>query len=121
MRYLDDSKLQLFYELKATHPEIRISKSTFYNYVPENYKESSKSTDLCQTCEDGKHDEVALRNMEQRQSGSEASDVQRDAFEDLQRRVDYYRVHKRLVKVQRECYTSEVVSRTRHWCTPEPF
>jgi hypothetical protein len=43
--------------------------------------------------------------------------VQRDASKRRQRRVDYYRMHKRLVKVQRECHTSEVVSRTRHWCT----
>ena len=98
-----------------------MSRSTFYKRVPKHYKKPSKLTDLCNICEAGKRDEAALRSMEQRQNGSEASDVQRDAFERLQRRVDYYRLHKRLVEVQRERYNSEVVSRTRHWCTPEPF
>lgn len=73
-----------------------------------------KCTDLCNICENGKRDEAALRRMEQQQNGSKASDVQRDDRQRLQRRVDYYRTHKRFVKVQRECYTSEVVSRTRH-------
>jgi hypothetical protein len=81
-----------------------MGRSTFYKHVPKHYKKPSKSTDLCNICEAGKRNEMALRK--QRQSGSEASDVQRDA---LQRRVDYYRVHKRLVNVQRKCYTSEVV------------
>ena len=89
----------------------------FYYSVPEHYKKASKSTDLCDVCEVGKRDEAALRSMEQQQSGSEASDAQRDASKCLQHHVDYYRVHKRFVDVQRKCYTSEVVSRTRHWCT----
>jgi len=117
VRYLEDSKLQLFHRFKAAYPGVKMSKSTFYKRVPKHYKEPSKLTDLCNICEAGKRDEAALRSMEQRQSGSEASDVQRDASKCLQHRVDYYQVHKRLVKVQRECYASEVVSRTRHWCT----
>ena len=108
--YLDDSTLQLYAKFKAIYLGVKVSRSTFYKHVPEYYKEPSKSTDLCNVCEAGKRDEAKLHRMEQRQSGSEASDVQRDAFECLQRRVDYYRLHKRLVDVQRECYTSEVVS-----------
>jgi hypothetical protein len=116
VRYLNDSKLQLSYRFKEAYPGIKMSRSTFCKRVPEHYKKPTKLTDLCHVCEDGKRDEAALRRMEQRQRGSEASDVQRDAYECLQRRVDYYRLHKRLVDVQRECYNSEVVSRTRPWC-----
>jgi hypothetical protein len=108
---LNDSKLSLFHQFKAAHTGEKISKSTFYTIVPEYFKKPSKLTDLCNVCEAGKRDETVLRNMEQHKSGSEANDVQRKR---LQHRVDYYRVHKRLVNVQRKCYTSEVVSRTRH-------
>jgi hypothetical protein len=110
VRYLNDSKRQLFSKFKEAHPGIKMCLATFYNLIPEYYKEPSKATDLCNVCEAGKRDEARLRRMEQQQSGSEASDKQRDAFKRLQRRVDYYRVHKRLVNVQRECYKSEVNS-----------
>ena len=119
-RYLDDSRLQLFNQFKADHPEAKMSRSTFYNLVPEHYKKASKLTDLCNVCEAGKRDEMALRSLERRQGGSEASGVQRDASErlqSLQHRIDYYRMHKRLYKVQRGCYTSEAKSRTRYRCT----
>ena len=117
MRYLNGSTLHLFAKFVAVYPEAKVSRSTFYKLVPEYYKKPSKATDLCNVCEVGKRDEAKLRSMEQRQSGSEASDVQQDAFESLQRRVDSYRLHKRLVDTQREWYTSEVMSRTRHWCS----
>jgi hypothetical protein len=116
VRYLNDSKLQLFHQLKVAHPEIKMSRSTCYKLVPKHFKKPSKLTDLCNVCENGKRDEMALHKMEKRQSGSTASNVQWDAYERLQRRVDYYRLHKRFVKIQRECYASEVVSRTRRWC-----
>jgi len=89
--------------------------STFYNFIPEYYKEPSKATDLCNVCEAGKHNEARLRRMEQQQSGSEASDEQQEALKRLQRRVDYYQVHRRLANVQRECYNSEVMSQARRW------
>jgi hypothetical protein len=117
VRYLNDSKRQLFSKFKEAHPGIKMCLTTFYNLIPEYYKEPSKATDLCNVCEAGKSAEARLCRMEQQQSGSEASDEQRDASKRLQRRVDYYRVHKRFVEVQRECYKSEVVSRTRHWCS----
>ena len=112
MRYLDDSRHQLFSKLKAAYPGIKMAKSTFYMNIPEYYKKPSKATDLCHVCEAGKRDEVALHKMEQQRSGSEASDGQRDASKQcLQRRVDYYHLHKRLADVQRKSHTSEVVSR----------
>jgi len=117
VRYLNDSKRQLFSKFKEAHPGAKLGMSTFYTLIPEYYKEPSKATDLCNVCEAGKHNEARLRRMEQQQSGSEASDEQRDAFKRLQRCIHHYQVHKRLANVQRECYNSEVVSRTRHWCS----
>jgi hypothetical protein len=93
-----------------------VSRSTFYKLIPNHFKKPSKCTDLCNVCENGKRYEAALRKMEKQQSGSEASDVQRDACKRLQNHVDYYLLHKRFVETQRKCYGSEVVSRTHHWC-----
>jgi len=59
VRYLEDSKLQLFHGFKAAYPGVKMSKSTFYKRVPKHYKEPSKLTDLCNICEAGKRDEAA--------------------------------------------------------------
>ena len=117
MKYLNASKLQLYHKFKEAHPGVKMGRGTFYNLVPEHCKKPSKSTDLCNICEAGKRSEAKLRSMERQQNGSRVSDAQQEAYKRLQRRVDSYRFHKLVANTQRECYTSEVMARTRHWCT----
>jgi hypothetical protein len=51
VRHLDNTKLNLYYLFKATYPDIKISKSTFYANIPYYFKKASKKTDLCPICE----------------------------------------------------------------------
>jgi hypothetical protein len=53
VRYLNNSKLNLYSSWKSTHPQIKLSRSSFYKKIPRWFKKPSKFTDLCPICEVG--------------------------------------------------------------------
>ena len=54
IRYLNNSISNLYKKYKQDNPTKKISRSSFYNNIPKEYKKAKNFTDLCSICEDHK-------------------------------------------------------------------
>jgi hypothetical protein len=60
--YLEKTKKEIFYQLKADHPNLKLSLSKFYKLCPKNFKKASKLTDMCPICVNGKKNKKKLQS-----------------------------------------------------------
>lgn len=63
IRYLNNSKNNLFKLFKKQNPTLKMSRSSFYKNIPKEYKKATKFTDLCPICENLKKNEKYWRSL----------------------------------------------------------
>ena len=61
--FLEKPKRQVYEELRAEYPELKLSLSKFYKLCPKNFKKATKKTDMCEVCVAGQKAEKKLNNL----------------------------------------------------------
>ncbi|KAL1914114.1 uncharacterized protein VTP21DRAFT_1104 [Calcarisporiella thermophila] len=64
VRYLNDTKLNIFKRFKISNPDFKIFKSKLYSLIPKFFKKSCKKTDICEVCVEGKKNIDNLRRIQ---------------------------------------------------------
>ncbi|PVU85045.1 hypothetical protein BB560_007177 [Smittium megazygosporum] len=101
VRMLQDTKKNIYWELKNRFPEIKLSLSKFYTLCSRNFKRASKRTDVCNVCVAGDQYRVELDSMVR--SGN--IDIFRMAT--LQRLMVEYNDHMELNRKQRDAFKTQ--------------
>jgi hypothetical protein len=105
VRYLNNSITNLYKLYKKTYPNKKISRSTFFNNIPKEYKKAKKRTDLCPICENGKKNEQCWKILQQK--------INKDQFKPiniskLKEEIEFTKYHKKFVEIQRACFHAEI-------------
>jgi hypothetical protein len=99
--FLEKPKKEIYNQLKADHPDIKLSLSKFYKLCPKIFKKASKLTDMCPICVNGKKIKKRLEsNTNQR----------------LQREVELYQQHVFFKDQQRNLFKDSVDYTTNTSC-----
>jgi len=105
VRYLDDTTSNLYYLFKKSYPDIKISKSTFFRNISNQYKKPSKLTDLCPICEAGREYEKKWKRLKQNMT---LNNFNTTYINDLRSNIIYYKSHKKFIDIQRLCFNQEI-------------
>jgi hypothetical protein len=105
VRYLNNSKINLFKLYKKQNPTVKMSRSNFYKNIPKEYKKAKKFTDLCPICENLKKNEKCLRSLKKTLSNKTFQPVD---IKTLKEEIKFGRCHKIFVNMQRACFHAEI-------------
>jgi hypothetical protein len=105
IRYLNNSKINLFKLYKQQNPTIKMSRSSFYNNIPKEYKKATKFTDLCPICENLKKNEKCLRSLKKTLCNKTFQPVD---IKTLKEEISFGRCHKTFVNIQKDCFHAEI-------------
>lgn len=132
--YLSENKHTLYYKFKQAFPKIKLSKSSFYNYIPNYFKYSSKKTDQCDICEQGKKNLQKLFKLQTEihkdcnektrylcisdlcSGFQKIESVVLEKYENIQKNIQIYNSHKKHTQQQRKKYNNIVENLAEDSC-----
>ncbi|KAL1920657.1 uncharacterized protein VTP21DRAFT_1034 [Calcarisporiella thermophila] len=116
VRYLNDTKLNIFKSFKISQPDFKISKSKFYTLIPKHFKKACKKTDMCEVCVEGKTNFDNLRRIQREIHNDcmgncfagdvelcerEVTEEDKNRLEQLKEKVAVYISHQRFVEARK--------------------
>src|SRR5579871_3218856 len=105
VRYLNNSISNLYKKYKQNNLTKKISRSTFYNNIPKEYKKAKKFTDLCPICESHKKNMQCWRSLKSKLS---IKTFQLININILKTEIEYGKYHKTFIDIQRACFHTEI-------------
>src|SRR5579871_3677280 len=105
VRYLNNSISNLYKKYKQDNLTKKISRSSFYNNIPKEYKKAKKFTDLCPICEGHKKNIQCWRSLKSKLS---IKTFQLININILKTKIEYGKYHKTYVDIQRACFHAEI-------------
>src|SRR5579871_4690012 len=105
VRYLNNSISNLYKKYKQDNLTKKISRSSFYNNIPKEYKKAKKFTDLYPICEGHKKNMQYWRSLKSKLS---IKTFQLININILKTEIEYGKYHKTFVDIQRACFHTEI-------------
>src|SRR5579871_1767504 len=105
VRYLNNFISNLYKKYKQDNPTKKISRSSFYNNIPKEYKKAKKFTDLYPICEGHKKNMQYWRSLKSKLS---IKTFQLININILKIKIEYGKYHKTFVDIQRAYFHTEI-------------
>jgi hypothetical protein len=109
--YLEKTKYDIYYELKAQNPDLKLSLSKFYKLCPKNFKKAKKLTDMCKVCVEGKKAKKKLQQLINNNNSNNDNII-----EQLKQEINYYEQHIYFRKQQQQLYKKSIEYTTSSSC-----
>src|SRR5579871_4654510 len=101
VRYLNNSISNLYKKYKQNNSTKKISRSSFYNNIPKEYKKAKKFTDLYPICEGHKKNMQYWRSLKNKLSIKTFQPININI---LKTEIKYSKYYKIFVDIQRACF-----------------
>src|SRR5579871_981857 len=105
VRYLNNTISNLYKKYKQDNLTKKISRSSFYNNIPKEYKKAKKFTDLYPICEGYKKNMQCWRSLKSKLSIKTFQSININI---LKIEIKYNKYHKIFVDIQRACFHAEI-------------
>src|SRR5579871_1096224 len=105
VRYLNNSISNLYKKYKQDNPTKKISRSSFYNNIPKEYKKAKKFTDLCPICEGHKKNMQYWRSLKSKLSIKTFQSININI---LKTEIEYGKYYKIFIDIQRAYFHAEI-------------
>src|SRR5579871_5816223 len=105
VKYLNNSISNLYKKYKQDNSTKKISRNSFYNNIPKEYKKTKKFTDLYPICEDHKKNMQCWRSLKSKLS---IKTFQLININILKTEIKYSKYHKIFVDIQRAYFHTEI-------------
>src|SRR5579871_4581122 len=105
VRYLNNSISNLYKKYKQDNLTKKISRSSFYNNIPKEYKKAKKFTDLCPIYEGYKKNMQCWRSLKSKLS---IKTFQLININILKTKIKYRKYYKIFFDIQRACFYTEI-------------
>ncbi len=98
MFYLEEPKRNIYYQLMAENPGLKLSLNTFYKLIPKTFKKATKATDICPVCAKGKMLQKKMKYLSRMGNGNVTE------LEKSQQQLNIYNQHIIIKERQRQLY-----------------